>query len=743
MPRILTLFLLLTAPLVLFSCNDKKRLTKEDRKKADLYFDEEAVEDLSELKNQMAEAPTDFLRLFKDDPIPWQTWNHSVPRKAESCQAPILAVVVSSRDGGCRDTIKRIMANPKLLSSFKDNNVCTLIDIHAHPEIGLLSYLLSSEIRKAVGFPMLIWMSHEAHPIAWLPVSDLETKNLISVINNSSAMVDDIWNESSDYAVKNSRRDNKARQDRLNSNLKSAEEATQRIKLFKRQARQTASLYDPISRNLDDSGGLVPSGALELLGITHLSPALSKDTRARARDAIQGVVASIREGAIQDPLDDLFFFARRSVDWSHPAFSKELEAQAQFASVLIKSGLIINDQSMVDQGVTLVKKLESDWLSHNYTNESSLLEKNIPGVFLWDWPTLKKILSPEEQELAEAAFALKKNGNIPAISDPISQFYELNNLHTARSLAQISTALSSTPEAIKPRLNAVISKLREHREETGAIFRETQITAQTRAQLCLSQIAVWTATGSSFDLAAAVVTGNIIRNEHHPEGKQLTRFPSSFKVNARGSDYATAMKAGVALYQATLDEEWLAWSSQLAAEALDILSGEESDSLIQENSQKDQIIPISIYNYSMIFSDSTIGVFDQAITRIATLCDDSNLQKTRVGIAKSLTRSSERLPFIHSDFLISCAMGDQPLVAILSGSQKTPKYQSLLLQLNRPEFSSFVVIRSDKKDESLKKLPSLSKTNGLTLLRGSEIIGRAQTIPQFRQILLRELSRKE
>lgn len=741
---ILKALLLLATLSSLISCGEKKRTKKEERIAADLFFEEKAVAVLSDLENEMADAPTDFLRLFKDDPIPWQAWNKSVPQKALATQRPILALVVSSRDGGCRSTALNLYSNTEILALLKEN-VCTLIDIHAHPEIGLLSYYLAKEIRQPVGFPMLLWLSHEASPLAWLPAPDLTAKDLRTIISNSSAMVSDIWTESSDYAVKNSRRDSAARQQRLELELKENENETKRQSLFRRQARQTISLYDPISKNIDGSGGLIPVSALELMCKAHLSPLLSPNSRSKAKSAIQGVTSEMQKGAIKDPLDDLYFYARRSPDWSLPAFSKELETQTQIASCLIHCGQAIDDPALIKSGLALLEDLKTLWLANNFTNESSLLEKKIPGIFLWDWITLEKALTPQEFPVATVAFQLEKGGNIPKIADPTSRLHTLNSLRSILPLPQIASALSMSQENVEPLLASATAKLKEHRKQTGAIFRETQVSAQSRARCCLALLDAWSATGSSFHLAEAVVSGNIIRNEHHPEGTQLMRFPASFQLKARGSDYASAALAGVHLYQATLDEEWLSWSLKIALEALDHLARED-DLLISELSDEDRIIPIRIRNHFMIYNESTLGVFDQAISRLAALTENKRLKETRIAINKSLARHSERLPITHTDFISSCALASAPIVAVLSGDFRSPGYQKLVRQLNHPEFLSFLTIRSDQDGASLAPLPEIKTFAGsprVTLVRDGLSIGQAQNIADLRVLLNKELSRKE
>jgi hypothetical protein len=91
-------------------------------------------------------------------------------------------------------------------------------------------------------------------------------------------------------------------------------------------------------------------------------------------------------------------------------------------------------------------------------------------------------------------------------------------------------------------------------------------------------------------------------------------------------------------------------------------------------------------------------------------------------------------------------LGNDPLVAVLSGQFENASFQTLLREINAPEFISFIVIRDDHESKLLTPLPEFerpSTATGITLLRGEKIIGQASDIAEFRKLLQQALLQKE
>ena len=82
MKTFLTLLFLPFALLIFSGCDGEiERSNLEKRRAEDQFFSSAAVASLKDFKNEAANFSTDYLQLFKDDPIAWQPWDNRSRRK--------------------------------------------------------------------------------------------------------------------------------------------------------------------------------------------------------------------------------------------------------------------------------------------------------------------------------------------------------------------------------------------------------------------------------------------------------------------------------------------------------------------------------------------------------------------------------------------------------------------------------------------------------------------------------------
>jgi plasmid replication initiation protein len=78
----LSCFAFITASCILSSCEDSHKTKKEGRFEKDNYFSGSTITlSLDELKNEMVDSRTDYLKSFATDQIPWQKWDQSLLEK--------------------------------------------------------------------------------------------------------------------------------------------------------------------------------------------------------------------------------------------------------------------------------------------------------------------------------------------------------------------------------------------------------------------------------------------------------------------------------------------------------------------------------------------------------------------------------------------------------------------------------------------------------------------------------------
>ena len=738
-------YLIIMAPFLgVASCNSKKKPSREDRRSENDFFNgSTATETLDTLQNELNRGETELLRKFAVDTIPWQKWDSAILEKARVRQTPILLYVASGLSEDSRSVAVELCERKAIRDTLMDESVCAVADIQVNPELGILIHHLNAEINQPTSFPTLVWMTHEGSPIAWLPISRASGRKLDAVINNSSAMVNDIWKNDSRYTVSNSRMDNGRRQARFDSPSLEGEDSS-RMQIFRTGTRGLSALYSEFDRNIDHTGGLIPTSTLELLSLGVPHPALTTQVRTKCSLAVKEVAGQLISEALRDQLTGSYFYARRNADWSLPIFSMNLETQANLARFFLNGGTITNNNEMISEGKNLLKVIENDWLARPRSYIAPLSNPDRDGSFIIDGDTLKKVLSESEIELATLAFSLKPNGNISATADPLGIFYQKNTLRRNMPLSRIASRLNQSEEAVSTQLEQIRKKLLAHRKEVTEFLSEPLIAAETFARVVRAQISGANALNDDAILAKALNNAFLIRKSYVHPSEGLSLFPvASHFIPARSKDYSLCALAALELYQATLDAQWLQWSTTLMDEALEKLSRNELP--LRELPKSDAIIPLAIHNRSMIFSDSSLGTSHHILLQLGTLTGAERFNDMANLIAKDLSRLAQTSPVNHSDFIISCARGDSPLVAILQG-RESAEGKTLLKTLNSPKFSPYISIRGGNTPTLLKELPQipeLSENASVALFRDNKLLGSATNPKDLDRLLSAEISRKE
>jgi uncharacterized protein YyaL (SSP411 family) len=742
-PKILRLAPILLS-LGLAACEGQKEAARKERFNKDNFFSGiEKTGAVAELENEMAGAETDFLRSFATDSIPWQHWDSSILEKASNCQAPVFLLVGSSLGGDSRPVGQEISETPELRALIADQFVCSVADIHAHPELGILADHLSSEMNRPTSFPTLIWMSHEGAPIAWIPISGLSGRELGIVFKNAAAMVSKIWLESSEYAVNNSRSDNRNRQNSFEYPVsENATEEQDRAKIFGSQTRQLSSLYSAGDRDLDFIGALLPTSSLELLALGSITNAVTEEVNERCLRATIEVIEEILKGALKDHLDGSYFYARRTTDWSLPSFSKSIITQAKVIHMLIQAGSATGRQDFIDEALRLLDILQSDWLEKSRVQVTTAGDQDVPGKFLWNWSTLEKVIGRDLVPFAAAAFSLDKDGNIPSEVDPLGTFFRLNSLRSRISISDLAIELGLTEPETQKTLSEVKSKMLAYREKKAQFVTESVITCTDFALILRAWTAAAVVSNNHSDLLEkARSLADRLSQEFIDSEKGLSRLPlrSGF-IPARASDYGAAAIALNELYQITLNPDYIKLSKELIDEAFEKLQCD--NGLVSEAPSQDRVIPLEIIQPRMIFSDSSLGLIDLAVTQIKGVTGSKEYDEFRKKVKLCTAPMAEVTIVNHTDFISTCAYGDIPITAVVQGDPSTELGQNLLLTLNSKKHLPFLSIRPETGPAPLAALTNLPPASGVAsvvLMRGEKILGQALDVGQLEQLISKAL----
>jgi len=737
----------LSATLLATSCGESKKQVRPPRDEDPGVFDIEPVPVLGTDQNQLANEATEFLRSRSNDAVHWQQWSPELLETAGLEQRPIFVVVV---DGKQPESTKFLDAfnDPKnrLADQFNDTYLCTLVDASAHPEMGIMAYHLSAEIKQSFSYPFVAWITHEGNPVGWVPIRQTDLKDLSTVISRSNSMVAEIWEESPSYFVKNSRMDNAARLARSEMiPLEESPQAEELQALLTAASGKLTALYDPATRAIDNTGGLVPTELLRFIAVSQKNPNLPNYVRTRGTKMLTESCQDIASNAITDPLDGGLFSARTSKDWTLPAFVKSSLTQSKMAMAYAYTYKATDQEYFAEEAMKLLT-----FFSHSDKSErpgigsyqSVRKESFEDELFFWSMADLEDLLSPEQFAVVKMAYGISAEGNIPLYLDPNRRFFRRNILSPAKRPAEVAEALGLDQGQTEALLNSAAKTLLAHREakadELGAFINETTRITATNATHAFALLTC----GQMLDRPELLTEGrallSFLKNKHYSEKNGLWRIPpieGHRGVKARGHDYATLIQAVLLSYRLGLQAEDLQWAEALTRESLLVLT-EEEENLIQEAPVNERVGILPVYSAGMIFHRSTWGVLLDSLERLSRLSAKPQFSEAATAIRLRLLAFSERAPLIHTDFLESLLVGTTDCVAILHGDTTAPAMVELHALLLEPRHQGLVLARPNVLSKGQHVQFNIPKTgDGVTLFRSERKLGTASTAQELETLL--------
>lgn len=738
-------FILSFIPFIFFlsSCQEKKQSSRQKDAEKNSFYESPPTLSLRDLDNELSTSPSHFLKTFENDQIPWQNWSPKILEKAQAAQKLILVLVGSPSEISSRKMLPFFNKNESIRKTLSENYLCTLVDTHTHPEIATFCDLICSENRTPLVFPVVLFLSHEGNVLTSRPISNLSEKKLSKIINGISDVVNDTWIQTPRYTIEDSREKGETRQERIDSFTPSSAPLVSQQKTFHSGARNLLSLYNDIDQVIDSSGGLIPTQSLELLTIASQSSLLSDEDRALCKRAVLTISEKIQSSSIKDHLDQSYFYARQSTDWSIPLTVKNFSSLCLLANLFITAGDTFDKPEMAAEGLQILEKLENDWLTNSRNSLLSQTVESEKPTFLWNFKNLENALTTEEIEFAKQAFSLNEKGNIPIYIDPKGTLKGSNALKRTLPLSQLARNFSISQEAAQSRLSDISQKMLTYRNSIAKTAESKGLTAEQIALLANTQITRATHTKNTKDQASAIASVESILEKYLTQDGLSRISYNGQTVPARSIDYSYTALALINLYQITLDEKWISHADAILNEAFQKLSNETP--FLSEIPLSEKIINVRTYQFNMLFGDSSQGTLYQALTKINALIDKEKYKKAALAqYEKSIYRSTHS-PVAQTDDLIASAYGEQKILAILHGDITQAAAQEMLQILNERKHSAFLVIRSSKPSSQLKPLKNLTFPAGetsVTLTKGDKKIGTANTPSKLRALLKKQLSQK-
>ncbi len=626
-------------------------------------------------------------------PIHWQPWTKTTMERAKDARRLLFVVIAMPQMPWFQNALAALARSPSMVEVINGQCVPVLVDGDACREMALLTGVLCAEIKRPMNSPFFLWMTSDGNPMAWIPVPRMEDSEVLDLFNQSQTMVSQMWNESPDYVMSNSSKDNANRRQRMvklkDSRVMSDQPAVDVI----RSLRQLSSLYDAHTRTFDEAGGLFPSSALVLLSTAAVHTGLPPDVRAHSLDTARELVKDLLSSAMFDPLDGGVFLSRRGASWALPSFIRNCPGQACAAKALLAAYRATSDPQTLEKALAVIAFAENSY----GTDEGLFAEGASVDIALqkWMWSVedIKKELAPEDAAWWIKATGMNGLGNIPSESDSQREFFRYNTMGMSMTVGQIAGQLSLTEEGFRPRFEAAKARLLERRNaRIGRIPPDNCSHAGATFRMVSAYADAYAATGEEAFKGKAVALLKRAR-EAFGVGPLLRVFSKDAPVSVGGARaflYALAMQSSLDVAAITFDDQWLVWAEDLATVSTEKFTG---NGFLKECPDDVRLMDLPISDHLMLFDDSTAGLFSMVEMRLAEI--GRPLVASFSALATPMPTQVLERPILHTDLLLATLLRHYRVTVVVA-ADVSPALKLAVERLPVQEFPRRLAVPRDE-----------------------------------------------
>ena len=622
------------------------------------------------LSNKLHTLPGAVYQSLADSPIRWQAWTKDTLERAREARRLVFCVIAMPQQPGFYDVLQALASDPAQVDNINDTYVPVLVDGDAAREMSILTSDLCVEINRSLNLPLFVWLTHEGNPVAWIPVPRGERSSILDLFHQSHTMVSQMWQDVPEYVLKNSSIDNENRRARIQQRKNVKVMSHQPAEDVVRCLRQLSSLYDPLSRSFDETGGLFPSGALELLSAAAVHPGLPDDVRGRCQTTARELLKDLLPSAMFDPLDGGVFSSRRSSSWSLPTFVKDCPSQSRVAMALLEAYRATGDAHALRKALGVI-----DFAEQNHSTPEELFSVGFtkltpPEKWMWSVEEIRNTLAPEDADWWIEATGVKGLGNLPSEVDPRRDFFRANTLSMASSPAELAAARGESAETFVPRFEAARAKLLAARNNRlGKIQPDQQAHAPSTFRMVSAYAAAFCATGEEKyrEKAKSLLERARAAFAVGPRLRVFAADAPASVATGRNFHYALALQAVLDVAAITSEEKWRVWAEDLATTAAELFTG---DQLLKECPDDAKIIDLPITDLVMLFDDSTAGLMSMTECRLAGI--GRPLVASFSELAIPLPTYAVERPVLHTDLLMATIARHYAVTAVC-GADLSPE----------------------------------------------------------------------
>jgi uncharacterized protein YyaL (SSP411 family) len=519
-------------------------------------------------RNRLAAETSPYLLQHAGDPVDWYAWGPEALGRARELDRPVFLSVGYAACHWCHVMHRESFGDPATAEVLNAGFVSIKVDREERPDVDALYMDALQALTGGGGWPMSVFLTPDGRPFHAGTYYPDTPRHGAPAFREVLAAVTDAW------------RERRADIEEGATRLADAVAKGQRGMPVSGPVVTTPHGWDPSSA-LDEATATLIDGFDARIGawggaplfpqpmvIEHLVRESVRTGDERALAVGRRALDAMAAGGIRDHLGG--GFARYATDarWLVPHFEKMLYDNAQLALVYLHAWQATGDAGYRDVVVETLGFLERELLvtdEDGVIGFASSLDADTDGIegatYVWTRAEVRDVLG-DGAALFESAYGVTEHGNWEGTTV----------LARVREDAALARDTGLEPAEVAHRLEAARRSLYAARQTRPAPARDDKVIAAWNglALLALAEASQVLEGGDRYASLATEVARSLRRRLSASDG----RLHRSWKDGRPGpmgvlEDHADLAAGLLALYQATFDETWFGWASDLMRQARD------------------------------------------------------------------------------------------------------------------------------------------------------------------------------
>lgn len=628
--------------------------------------------------NRLIFATSPYLLQHADNPVAWYEWSEDAFARAKAEDRPIFLSIGYATCHWCHVMAHESFEDQEVAAVLNRDFVAIKVDREERPDIDDTYMRVAQLMNGSGGWPLTVCMTPDREPFFVATYIPRHPRGGMLGLTELLRRITEVWNTCREVLLQNCT----AILDSLRSLPVSPHGEIAYDNLLHDARRQLAGMFDPIRAGF----GYAPKFPMPL----YLSFLLRYGQRfgdAKAIAMVEASLLAMRRGGIFDQLG--FGIHRYSVDsrWLVPHFEKMLYDQALLAAAAVESFQATGREFFREMAVEVCDFVLRE-LSAPEGGFYAALDADSGGgegrFYLWNPAGIRSGLEEEEVELFCRLFGVTEGGDFEGASI----------LNLPVSLDDFAQREGMDPALLRVQVERWRLLLLAERERRDRPFRDEKIVTAWNGLMIAALARLSLAGGGErFLVAAETAILRICRDLRRPDGRLLRSIHlGSGEIPAFLEDYAAFLHGLLALYEATLEKNYLGEGCAVAQEMLRLFAGDGGG--LYDTGNDAEIVLVRGRELFDGVMPSGNALAATGLIRLGRITGDGGFIKAGEGIVRASMAGVGRQPVAHLQTLTVLDLLQGPEIEVTLAGGESAKVRAMLAVIGE-RFIPGLVLKRD------------------------------------------------